>query len=96
MIVRILSQGQWVLDEADLPGLNEFDAQVEAALTNDDAEQLTEALTALLTQVRAAGHELPDDVIADSDLILPDSGATLTEVRSWLDEFDSTDGFIPG
>ena len=39
-----------------------------------------------------AGRRLPDESLADSDLILPPSDATIEEVRELLGD----DGLIPG
>lgn len=94
MIVRILSEGQWVLDAADLPDLNTLDAQVEQAVACEDQPALTAALAALLAAVRAKGQPLPDDVLSESDLILPEEDATLAQVTAML--ADTTDGLIPG
>lgn len=93
MIVRILNEGQWHLDEAGVAGLNQLDAAVEKAVTEGDQEALTAALQALLDKVRT-GQPVPDDSLEDSDLILPDSDATVDEVRQMLDE--SAEGLIPG
>jgi hypothetical protein len=93
MIVRILNEGQWELDEAVQADLNRLDEAVERAVRSEDSEQLTAALTALLQEVRAAGRPLPDDELHDSDLILPDSDATLDDVRALLT--DSEEGLVP-
>ncbi len=58
-----------------------------------DQAQLGEALRRLHDQVRAVGVVVPDEEIADSDLILPDVDASLDEVRALLSESD--EGLIP-
>jgi hypothetical protein len=94
MIVRVLGEGQWQLDDAALPELNQLDDAVEAAVTADDQVGLSAALLSLHDRVRALGHEVPDDALEDSDLILPASDASVAEVRELLGS--STEGLIPG
>ncbi len=93
MIVRILSEGQWRIDGDAHTALNSLDDAVEAAVGAGDQERLAEALRRLHDQVRALGQPVPDEEIADSDLILPDVDASLDEVRALLSESD--EGLIP-
>ncbi|WP_203569170.1 PspA-associated protein PspAA [Aestuariimicrobium ganziense] len=95
MIVRIIGEGQWTIDPADLPELNDLDDRIEAALTDSDQETLTSVLTELLDEVRSRGTQVPDDVLADSDLILPDSAVSLQQMQEFLDARESDDGLIP-
>jgi Tfp pilus assembly protein FimV len=96
MIIRVLGEGQFRFDESHVDDLNACDDAVEAALAADDQAQLTEALTALLSEIRTLGEELPIDSLEDSDLIVPDADATLAEVRALLDGSGATEGLIPG
>lgn len=93
MIVRILSEGQWVVADDALPELNELDSELETAVTNGDQQALTKVLTTLLERVRTIGEAVPDEVLAESDLILPDADASLDEVRALL--ADSPGGLVP-
>jgi hypothetical protein len=92
MIVRILTEGQFEVAEDQLDGLNELDAAVERAVEADDETGFSQSLGALLHAVRSSGSPLPDEVLHDSDLILPPSDATIEEVRELLGD----DGLIPG
>jgi hypothetical protein len=92
MIVRILGEGQWEVDDEHLVALNKLDDDVEAAVESGDEVTFSNSLAALLDAVRKAGSVLPDESLEDSDLILPPSDATLEEVRELL----SDDGLIPG
>ena len=96
MIVRILNEGQWTLDEGAFAALNLHDEEIEAAVDSGDEAELTRALTGLLAEVRRVGTPVPDNSLADSDLILPDAEATLHEVREWLADNTSGEGLIPG
>jgi len=92
MIVRILGEGQWDVDEGHLTELNRLDEEVEAAVESGDEATFTGTLKALLESVRTQGSRLPDDALEDSDLILPPGDATIDEVRHMLED----DGLIPG
>ena len=94
MIVRILNEGQWHLTGDAIRGLNTFDDAVEQAVNTGDQEQLTKALHTLLDRIRTTGTRVPDEELADSDLILPDADSTLEDVRQLLSE--SEEGLIPG
>jgi hypothetical protein len=93
MIVRILSEGQWRIESGAQAGLSALDDAIESAVQAGDQARLGEALLRLHDQVRAVGVVVPDDEIADSDLILPDVDASLDEVRALLSESD--EGLIP-
>lgn len=95
MIVRILGQGQWVMEPEQLISLNEIDVAVERAVAENDAEGLKRALEQLADGVRAHGTEVPDEVIAESDLVLPDADASLEEVKALLDGTKDFYGLIP-
>ncbi|MGH3445372.1 MAG: PspA-associated protein PspAA [Nocardioidaceae bacterium] len=92
MIVRILAEGQWEVDDAELADLNTLDSKVETAVEAGDEEAFAASLTALLDAVRSVGARLPDDSLEDSALILPPADATIEEVRGLL----SDEGLIPG
>lgn len=94
MIVRILGEGQWRIENAVRAELNSLDDEVEEAVRADDQVRLGAALSQLHDRVRAIGVELPLDELADSDLILPETDASLAEVRALLSE--SGEGLIPG
>ncbi|SDS03235.1 hypothetical protein SAMN04488543_0948 [Friedmanniella luteola] len=94
MIVRILGEGQWRIEDAVVADLNRLDDQVEGAVRTGDAAELERALHALLGEVRTQGQVVPDDELSDSDLILPAADSTLEDVRALLDTSD--EGLIPG
>jgi hypothetical protein len=92
MIIRIMGEGQLRLDEADVDELNKLDAALELAVEQNDETAFSSALQALLAKARAVGTALPADAIEPSDLILPQEGATIDEVRDLL----ADGGLIPG
>jgi hypothetical protein len=91
VIIRIMGEGQFEVDESHLDELNRLDdALGEAIEANDDAVFRT-ALEALLAEVRRAGKPVADDVLVDSDLVLPYAEAHVDEVRELLTD----EGLIP-
>jgi hypothetical protein len=91
MIVRILGEGQFRVDDAATAELQKLDADLEVAVEQDDQQALAAALGALLTQARR-GAALPPDSLEPSDVIIPHEGATVAEVRKMLTD----EGLIPG
>ena len=94
MIVRVLGEGQYVVDDAHGDLLNGLDSGLERAVEAGDEAGFRSALADLLAQVRAVGERLPDDALEESDALLPDEATSLEEVRAML--ADSTEGLIPG
>ena len=92
MIVRILGEGQFRVDDAATAELNRLDADLEAAVEHGDQAAFTDALTHLLAQVRVQGSPLPPDTLESSDLILPGEDSSMDEVRKMLTD----EGLIPG
>ncbi|MCQ8774708.1 hypothetical protein V7793_28120 [Streptomyces sp. KLMMK] len=92
MIVRIMGEGQWRLDDAHFVELNKLDDELLEEMESGDQEGFRRTLDALLEAVRRLGGPLPDDALEPSELILPAPDASLDEVRAML----SDDGLIPG
>ena len=92
MIIRILGEGQLEVDDSAVAELNALDSQLEAAADLDDEAAFAAALETLLSRVRAIGRPLEDATLEPSELILPQDGATMAEVRKLLTD----DGLIPG
>jgi hypothetical protein len=93
VIVRILAEGQWRIEDGALSDLNRLDDKVEDAVKTGDQAELDSALHALLEEVRTQGRPVPDAELSDSDLILPAAGSTLEDVRALLTGSD--EGLIP-
>jgi hypothetical protein len=91
MIIRIMGEGQWEIDDGHLEPLNRLDAAVEEAVGARDEVAFSQGLAALLHAVRVEGTRLEDDSLEDSDLILPPSDATMEEVRALLGD----EGLVP-
>ncbi|HEY6017147.1 MAG TPA: hypothetical protein VIU16_10195 [Gaiellaceae bacterium] len=91
MIVRIMGEGQWRVDEADAAALNELDAAAEAALEAGNEDEFRAKLRELAQLVRDKGSRLDDADLSASDGIVPPDDLSLEEAR----ELFSGDGLIP-
>ena len=92
MIVRILGHGQIEVDEGRIDHLNELDAALAAAVESGDDAAFRQALCALVDAVRDHGTPVPDDALVPSDIVLPDTEASIEDVRELLGD----EGLIPG
>ena len=93
MIVRILGEGQWRVQDGAVADLNRLDDAVEDAVATNDEAELADALRALLDEVRTLGTPVADDELSDSELILPAADSTLDDIRALLSSSD--EGLIP-
>ncbi len=92
MIIRIFGEGQYHLDDDRLDELNELDSALQEAVDRGDERAFGAALRRLLDAVRRMGSPLPSEVLAPSELVLPDGDTSLDEVKELL----SSDGLLPG
>jgi hypothetical protein len=91
VIVRLMGEGQYRVDDSVRERLNELDDKAVAALEASDETELDQRLEEMFALVRAKGEPLPDDDLSASDVIIPPSDLTLEETR----ELVSHDGLIP-
>lgn len=91
MIVRLLGEGQFRVDEAIIDRLNELDDEVARAVEAGDERALWTGLQALADAVRAAGEKLGDEDLRPSDAVIPPEDLSLEEARELLQD----EGFIP-
>jgi hypothetical protein len=91
MIVRLLGEGQFRVDDSLLGRLNELDDQVEKAVADGDERALWTGLQALAEAVRQNGVKLADEDLSPSDAVIPPEDLSLEEARELLQD----EGFIP-
>jgi hypothetical protein len=91
MIVRLMGEGQFELDQAACDALNELDNAAVAALEAGDEETFRTRLRELGEAVRDRGTPLADDDLRPSEVIVPPDDLSLEEAR----ELFSGDGLIP-
>ena len=91
MIVRILGEGQFRVDDDAATKLTALDKDLDAAVRDDQDAVFRAALRAAVALVKTSGAPLADDEIATAEFILPFSDASIDEVRKLL-----ADGTITG
>jgi hypothetical protein len=84
VIVRILGEGQYEVDESQRTVLDKMDDALMSAVDGGDEDGFTAALAALAAEVRSSGVPLDDDAFTPSDLVVPFADATLEETRGLL------------
>ncbi len=92
MIIRIATEGQYELGDANVAAVNELDNEAVAACNAEDEQHFRAAFGRLLELVRTKGQPVADDELRPSDLILPQPDVSLAEAKA---EF-SGEGLIPG
>lgn len=91
MIVRLMGEGQYQVDDGLREQLNELDDRAQQAIDAEDEPALDDMLDQMWQLVRDRGEQLPDEEISSSDLIIPPSDLTLEETRKLFSE----EGLIP-
>jgi hypothetical protein len=91
MIVRLMGEGQYRVDDALAERLNDLDEEASVALDRGDEEALDNVLERMAQIVRESGDRLPDADLSPSDAIIPPTDLSLEEARALFSE----DGLIP-
>jgi hypothetical protein len=91
MIVRLMNEGQYRIDEGLHERLNEIDERAVQALDAEDEDELDMLLQRMWDLVQTDGERVPDDELVASDLVIPPTDLTLEETRKLF----SDDGLIP-
>jgi hypothetical protein len=91
VIVRLMGEGQYRVDDALVERLNELDDRAQAATDAEDEPTLDRILDEMAALVREQGEAMPDDDLSASDILVPPSDLTLEETKRLM----SHEGFIP-
>ncbi|MBD0290591.1 MAG: hypothetical protein ICV74_04990 [Thermoleophilia bacterium] len=91
MIVRLMGEGQYRVDDDLREQLNALDDSAAAALEAADEAELDRRLEQMFELVRRNGEKLPDEELRPSDATIPPSDMTLEETRALMTD----EGFIP-
>ena len=91
MIVRLMGEGQWRIDDGVRTRLNDLDEKAMAAIDREDEEELDRALEEMWDLVQTEGEAVPAQELAASDVIIPPSDLTLEETRQLF----ADEGLIP-
>jgi chromosome condensin MukBEF complex kleisin-like MukF subunit len=91
VIVRVMGEGQFEIDDEVAKGLDDIDEQAEQALEAGDQERFSELLRRMADAVRTNGARLPDADLSPSEAIIPPDDLTLEEAH----ELFEGQGLIP-
>jgi hypothetical protein len=91
VIVRLMGEGQFRVDDELGARLDELDDEVMRAVEANDERALWAGLQALAGAVRDGGEKLADEDLRPSDAIIPPEDLSLEEARDLL----ADEGFIP-
>ncbi len=84
MIVRIMANNQYRLDDSLLPEVQRLDDALDAALASGDDASFAATLSQIIASVRAHGQPVPDVEGVSSDLIIPADDMTRAEAQALL------------
>jgi PspAA-like protein len=91
VIVRIMGEGQYRLDDDCVARVNELDNALVRAVDDDDEDAFHVAFEEMLDIIRTEGERVSDNDIEASDVIVPPPDTSMAEAAS---DF-SGDGLIP-
>jgi hypothetical protein len=92
MIVRLMGEGQYELDEKHVDEINKIDNNLVKIVNKGDEKSFKAEFRKLTENVQRYGKRLPDNVLKPSDIIIPPSDITLEEAQKIF----KGDGLIPG
>jgi hypothetical protein len=91
VIVRIMGEGQYRLDDDCVGRVNELDNVIVRAVEDDDEDAFHVAFEELLDVIRSEGQAVSDNDIESSDVIVPPPDTSMAEAAT---DF-SGEGLIP-
>jgi hypothetical protein len=91
VIVRLMGEGQFEVDDEVAKGLNDLDEQAAQAVEAGNEEQLRQLLGRMAEAVRMNGARVPDEQLDASDAIIPPDDLSLDEARQLFED----EGLIP-
>ena len=91
MIVRLMGDAQYRVDDALRERLEALDVEAMSAVEAQNESELDAKLDEMWELVRSEGQRLPDEDLSPSDALIPPSDLTLEETRKLFAE----DGLVP-
>jgi chromosome condensin MukBEF complex kleisin-like MukF subunit len=91
VIVRLMGEGQFQVDDEVAKGLNDLDDQAAEALQAGDEAKLAELLRRMAEAVRSNGARLADDDLTASEAVIPPDDLSLEEAQRLFED----EGLIP-
>jgi len=91
VIVRLMGEGQFEVDDEVAKGLNDLDEKAGEAVERGDEEQLRILLDRMTEAVLTNGSRVPDDDLRGADAIVPPGDLSLEEAKQLFEG----EGLIP-
>ncbi len=91
MIIRIINEGQYEVNDDLLDDLNKLDNEIVSLLESGDETGFRDVLSEFVSMIRDNGKSLDPETIVESDLIVPPEDLTLSEATKVF----SGEGLIP-
>jgi hypothetical protein len=91
VIVRLMGEGQFRVDEEIGAHLNELDGEVATAVEQGNEDAVRSLLGQMASTLRERGERLDDADLSASDAIVPPEDLSLAEIRELLEG----EGLIP-
>ena len=91
VIVRVMGEGQWRVDDDVAQQLNGLDDRVGEAVNAGDEQALAALLREMAELVRSRGSKLEDADLSPSEAIVPPEDLTMDEAKELL----TGEGLIP-
>ena len=85
MIVRVMEEGQYRLDDAHAAEFERLDGDLLSSVNRKDQLGFTISLSRLLQFVRTQGQRVPNIEIVPSDMIIPAEDMTLADAQQFLE-----------
>ncbi len=92
MIVRLMGEGQWTIDDTLRAELNAIDSELDADVSAGDSAGFARHLAAMHDLVHARGLPVTIDELVPSDALVPPRDISIEELR----ELIGKEGLIPG
>ncbi len=84
MIVRIMADNQYRIEDEQTGEITRLDDELLAAMDANNQTQFHSALLRLIEHVEQNGQVVPDDELVPSDLMIPAPDMTLAEAHAVL------------
>ena len=89
MIVRIMTEDQYRIDDAHTAEISQLDDALEQALEGDDDSAFQQALQHIIAFVQQHGQPVPMEEVVASDVIVPAHDMSREEARQRLHSVES-------
>jgi hypothetical protein len=91
MIIRVMNEGQYEVNDGLLDDLNKLDNEIVSLLESGDETGFRDVLSEFVSMIRDNGTSLDPETIVESDLIVPPEDLTISEATKVF----SGEGLIP-